>query len=87
MHPSVIIGDNCTLYHHVTIGDLGGMGKAAHLGNNVMIGAGAKIIGEISIWDYCKIGANTVVNKDLPEGAIAIGNPALIVSASEHMPR
>lgn len=69
LHPSVTIGNNCTLYHHVTIGDRGGYGNAAHIGNNVMIGAGAKIIGEISIGDNCRIGANAVVTKDIPPGS------------------
>lgn len=71
MHPSVQIGQNCTLYHEVTIGDRGGYGKAALIGNNVMIGAGAKIIGEITIGDNCKIGANAVVDKDMPQNTIA----------------
>ena len=44
-HPSVEIGENCTSYHGVTIGDRGGYGKAAKIGNNVLIGAGAKVIG------------------------------------------
>ena len=83
IHPSVMIGDYCTMYHHVTIGDLGGVGKAAHIGNNVMIGAGAKIIGEITIGDNCKIGANAVVNQDLPTNSIAIGNPCRIRSLSK----
>ena len=71
MHPSVKIGDNCTLYHEVTIGDRGGYGGVATIGNNVMIGAGAKIIGEITIRDNCKIGANTVVDQDMPQNSIA----------------
>ncbi len=82
MHPSVIIGDHCTIYHDVTIGDLGGIGKAAHLGNNIMVGAGAKIIGEIFIGDNCRIGANTVVNQNLPENSVAIGNPCKIKKSS-----
>jgi len=69
-HPSVEIGDNCTLYHDVTIGDRGGCGGAAKIGNNVMIGAGAKIIGEIAIGDNSKIGANSVVNKNLPANSL-----------------
>lgn len=71
MHPSVQIGQNCTLYHEVTIGDRGGYGKAAMIGDNAMIGAGAKIIGEITIGDNCKIGANTVVDRDMPQNTIA----------------
>ena len=75
-HPSVEIGDDCTLYHQVTIGDRGGYGGAAKLGNNVLVGAGAKIIGEIQIGDNCKIGANSVVTKDMPPNTVAYGNPA-----------
>ena len=70
-HPSVEIGENCTIYHDVTIGDRGGYGGAATIGNNVMIGAGAKIIGEITIGNNCKIGANTVVDQDMPQNSIA----------------
>jgi serine O-acetyltransferase len=77
-HPSVVIGNNCTLYHQVTIGDRGGAGNAARIGDNVMIGAGAKIIGEIVIGNNCRIGANAVVNKDVPDNCIAVGNPAVI---------
>ena len=70
MHPSTAVGENCTLYHHVTIGDRGGYGRSATIGNNVLIGAGAKIIGEISIGDNCKIGANAVVCQDVPDNSI-----------------
>ena len=78
LHPSVSMGDNCTLYHGVTIGDRGGTGGAAQLGNHVMVGAGAKIIGEVSIGDGSVIGANAVVNKDVPNHSIVFGNPAVI---------
>ena len=73
---SVEIGDFCTVYHEVTIGDRGGYGGAAKLGNNVLVGAGAKIIGEVQIGDNCKIGANCVVTKDMPARTVAFGNPA-----------
>ena len=72
-HPTVEIGDNCTLYQGVTIGDRGGDGRAAIIGNNVLIGAGAKIIGEITIGDNCMIGANVVVTKSMPAGTTALG--------------
>jgi len=78
LHPTAEIGENCTLYHEVTIGDRGGYGGAARIGSNVLIGAGAKIIGEISIGNNCTVGANAVVAKDMPENSIATGNPCLI---------
>jgi len=75
LHDTAELGENCTLYHDVTIGDRGGSGGAAKIGNNVLIGAGAKIIGEITIGDNCLIGANTVVNKDMPPDMVAVGSP------------
>ena len=83
MHPSAQIKDNCTLYHGVTIGDRGGYGKAPKIGNNVLIGAGAKIIGEIEIGDNCRIGANAVVIKSIPDGSTVFGNPCRIVPLKE----
>jgi serine O-acetyltransferase len=61
----------------VTIGDRGGDGNAAVIGNHVLIGAGAKIIGEIKIGSYSIIGANAVVTEDMDEDTIAYGNPAI----------
>jgi len=78
MHPTVRLGEHCTLYHGVTIGDSGGSGGAARLGNRVMVGAGATIIGEITIGDDVTIGANTVVTKDVPGHSVVYGNPAVI---------
>jgi serine O-acetyltransferase len=77
-HSTVELGENCTIYQGVTIGDIGGTGGAARIGNNVLIGAGAKIIGDIVIGNDCIIGANTVVTKDMPDGSVATGNPAQI---------
>lgn len=74
-HPSVVIGEYCTLYQGVTIGDRGGSGGAARIGNNVMIGAGAKLIGEITVGDNCRIGANTVVTRSMPDNTVAMGSP------------
>jgi len=81
-HPSVEIGDNCIIYHDVTIGDKGGYGGAARIGNNVMIGAGAKIIGEITIGNDCRIGANSVVNRNIPDNSVAFGNPVVLKDKS-----
>lgn len=77
-HPSTVMGDNCTVYQGVTIGDRGGCGDAAKIGNNVLIGAGAKIVGEIAIGDDCVIGANAVVSMDLPAHHIATCSPCRI---------
>lgn len=74
-HPTTAIGDNCTLYHGVTIGDRGGSGGAATIGDNVLIGAGAKIIGPVVIGNNCIVGANAVVTKDMPDNTVAIGSP------------
>lgn len=78
-HPSTIAGDNLTIYHGVTIGDKGGFGKAARIGNNVLIGAGAKVIGEIIIGDNSIIGANSVVTKSIEPNSIVVGIPGRII--------
>ena len=82
IHYNAIIGNNCTILHDTTIGinafkDRKG---AAIIGNNVTIGAGSKIIGKVKIGDNVIIGANSVVTKDVPDGAVVVGNPAKIIS-------
>ena len=72
------IGEYCTLYHGVTLGDLGGWGSAPRVGNHVVIGAGAKLLGNIEIGDDCHIGANAVVRTSVPAGCLAVGVPAVI---------
>ncbi|PHR27526.1 MAG: serine acetyltransferase [Desulfotalea sp.] len=68
-HPAVIIGKNCTIYQGVTLGDRGGYGGAPTIGDNVIIGAGAKIVGEVTIGNNCKIGALAVVSESIPDNA------------------
>lgn len=72
------IGDDLLLYHGVTLGGTGKDKGKRHptLGNNVVIGAGAKVLGPIYIGSNSKVGANSVVLKDVPEGATAVGIPA-----------
>jgi serine O-acetyltransferase len=77
INTDVRAGKNLVLEHGVTIG--AEKGKSPILGNNVFVGAGAKIIGGIKIGSDVKIGANAVVTKDLPDGATAVGIPARVV--------
>ncbi len=70
------IGKNCTIFQQVTIGsnmliDSKGLGSPT-IGDNVLIGAGAKIIGNVSIGDNCRIGANAVVTRDLPSNSVVV---------------
>jgi serine O-acetyltransferase len=78
VHSEAVIGEGCTIYHGVTLGDLGGWGGAPSIGNHVVIGAGAKILGRIELGDYCRIGANAVVRTSVPAGCLAVGVPAII---------
>jgi serine O-acetyltransferase len=79
------IGDDCTLYHGVTLGGTSWAKGKRHptLGKGVVVGAGAKILGPITVGDGAKIGSNAVVVKEVPPGATAIGVPARIIEAQE----
>jgi len=82
---TAVIGDDCTLYHGVTLGGTSWNKGKRHptLGRNVVIGAGAKVLGPILIGDGAKIGSNAVVVRDVPAGATAVGIPARLVTADE----
>lgn len=75
------IGDNVTLYQGVTLGGTGKEKGKRHptIGNNVVIGTGARILGNITIGDNCKIGAGAVVLRDVPPNCTVVGNPGRIV--------
>jgi serine O-acetyltransferase len=73
-----VIGEYCTIYHGVTLGDRGGWGGAPRVGDRVLIGAGAKLLGEIVIGDGCVIGANAVVRTSVPAEHVAVGVPAVV---------
>ena len=78
---TTIIGDNVTIFHGVTLGATGKEQGKRHptIGNNVYIGCGAKILGNIVIGDNVKIGANAVVLKDIPSNSTYVGIPAIKV--------
>ena len=75
------IGDDVLLYHQVTLGGTTLVKAKRHptIGNGVMIGMGAAILGPITIGDHCRIGANAVVNKDIPADCTVVGIPGRIV--------
>src|SRR5689334_19927226 len=77
------IGDDSTLYHGVTLGGTSWNKGKRHptLGRNVVVGAGAKILGPILVGDNAKVGSNAVVVRDVPPGATAVGIPARVTSA------
>ena len=78
-HPRVKMGEHCTIYHGVTFGDKGGYGNPPTVGNNVLVGAGAKILGELTIGNNVIIGANAVVVSSVPDNVIVGGVPAKIL--------
>lgn len=79
IHPDAQIGPNCLLFQQVTIGM--GHGGVPRIGGHVDVGAGAKILGGVTVGNHAKIGANAVVVCDVPEGATAVGVPARIIIA------
>ncbi len=78
---TAVVGNDVLMYHQVTLGgtSLAKVKRHPTIGNNVLIGMGAKIIGAVEIGDHCKIGANAVVNKDVPPNCTIVGVPGRIV--------
>jgi serine O-acetyltransferase len=76
------IGDNVTLYQGVTLGGTSIQKKKRHptLGNNVVVGVGAKLIGDITIGDNTKVGAGSVVASSVPANATVVGVPGRVVA-------
>jgi serine O-acetyltransferase len=76
------IGDDCTLYHGVTLGgtrpsrEQGGQKRHPTIGNNVIVGSGAQVLGPFRVGDGARIGAASVVLKEVPDGVTMVGNPA-----------
>lgn len=81
IHPGSEIGVNGLILQQVTIGTVPSSLKAPRIGGHVDIGAGARVLGDITVGDHAKIGANAVVLCDVPPGAVAVGVPARILLA------
>ena len=82
-HPHVKMGEHCTIYHEVTFGDKGGWGESPLVGDNVLVGAGAKVLGAITIGNNVIIGANSVVIHSVPDNTIVGGVPAKIIGENK----
>ncbi len=84
------IGEGCTIYHGVTLGGTSlykGAKRHPTLGRDVVIGAGAKVLGGFTVGDGAKVGSNAVLTKPVPAGATAVGNPARIIQAEQDAKR
>jgi serine O-acetyltransferase len=86
---TAVIGDECTLYHGVTLGGTSWNRGKRHptLERGVVIGAGAKVLGPITVCEGAKIGSNAVVVRDVPAGATAVGIPARIIESGQELER
>lgn len=85
---TAVIGDDCTLYHSVTLGGTSWQKGKRHptLGNGVVVGAGAKVLGPIEIGDNARVGSNSVVVRNVPAEATIVGIPGRLVNTQESKP-
>lgn len=79
IHPDAVIGRNCKILHCTTIGGRGQREGLPIIGDNVLIGCHAQILGPIHIGENSIIGANSVVISDVPKNSVAIGSPATVI--------
>lgn len=81
---TTVIGDNCTIYQNVTLGGTGKETGKRHptLGNNVLVGSGAKVLGPFKVGDNARIAAGAVVLSEVPPNATAVGVPARVVKVN-----
>jgi serine O-acetyltransferase len=79
VHPSTVLGDRVGLMHDVTLGTTPERPFAPKIGNDVFIGAGARVLGDVTVGDGARIAANSLVLSDVPPGATAIGVPARVL--------
>ena len=84
VHPGAVIGRRCRILPHAVVGGRGGDGRtgAPRIGDDVLIGTGAKILGPVQVGDGAKVGANAVVLEDVPAGATAVGIPARVTAVA-----
>lgn len=85
---TAVVGNDVTMFHGVTLGGRSMTHGKRHptIGDGVVIGAGAKVLGAIWVGDHSQIGANAVVVKDVPDGAVAVGVPAKVQDRPKEAP-
>jgi serine O-acetyltransferase len=81
IHARTVIGSNCTVFQNVTLGEDGVRAGVPHLEDDVIVGAGAAVLGGVRVGAGARIGANAVVLHDVPPGAVVGGVPARVVSS------
>ena len=86
IHPDVVVGANCTLRQGVTLGNRHDDGPVPRLGDDVELGAYAQVLGGVRIGRGVRVGAMAVVLQDVPDGGVAVGNPARILSPGGVLP-
>lgn len=82
---TAVVGNNVSILHHVTLGGTGKVGGDRHpkIGDGVLIGAGATILGNVRVGEGAKVGAGSLVLSDVPPWTTAVGNPARLVGGKE----
>jgi len=87
VNPSVVIGKNCNISHQVTLGvvNRGDRKGCPVIGDNVYIGPGAKVIGNVHVGNDVAIGANCVVTQDIPDNSVVVGVPGKVISSEGSM--
>jgi serine O-acetyltransferase len=80
IHSKTVLGHGVTIMQQVTLGGrVPGVNEAPMIGNNVYIGAGAKVLGKVKLGDGCIVGANAVVTKDVPANATVVGANRILI--------
>ena len=86
IHRRVVIGENCRIGHGVTIGGRSDHYEVPVIGNDVLIGVGATILGPVKVGDHATVGANAVVIEDVPPHAVVVGIPARVIKYINNVP-
>ena len=82
-HPGVKIGENCKILHGVTMGGRAGHKGLPIIGDNVVVGTHAQILGNVTVGNNSIVGAGAIVTHDVPDNVVVVGNPAKILESTK----